>query len=83
MRTTQEDQPGRLGLRPFETRSATAWKTSVKHSCSEAQIGWAHNGNGRLWLRSPELGKVVRKPERQPEVLLSERPGAIGLLNGL
>ena len=34
-------------------------------------------------MRSPQLGKVMHKPERQLEVLLSERPGAIGLLNGL
>ena len=47
------------------------------------KVGLAHIGNGSLWVRSPQLGKVVHKPERQLEVLLSERPGAIGLLNGL
>ena len=32
---------------------------------------------------SSQLGKVVHKPERQLEVLLSEGPGAIGRLDSL
>ena len=49
----------------------------------EASVGWAHVGTGSLWVRSPQLAKVMHKPERQLEVLLSEGPGAIGLLDGL
>ena len=49
----------------------------------ESKIGLAHIGNGSLWKRSPQLGKVMHKPERQLEILLSERPGAIGLLNSI
>ena len=49
----------------------------------KSKIGLAHIGNGSLWKRSPQLGKVMHKPERQLEILLSERPSAIGLLNSI
>ena len=54
-----------------------------KGTLAEKQGGWAHIGSGSLWVCSPQLGKVVHKPERQLEILLSERPGAVGLLDGL